>query len=420
VPVGALSRAAAGGVGTGGVSRGGIWERLGQVPDGRSRRGQVYPLTCLAAVWLCALTAAGHDRVSAVGAWLKRTTDEERARLRLPWDPLTGYRLPSASTIHRFLRAVDDGKLAVALLDPSLDENPPADGEEAGMSSDADADPPAGDVAVVSAIAVDGKTSRHAKRADGSQVHLVGAVTHGDGRLVGQVEVDSKTNETTVFRRLLRPLDLTNVLVTADALHTVRSNLDWLVSRKKAHYLAVVKKNQPNVWAYLAGLPWAGIPTGDTTRDHGHGRDETRGLKAATVAHIDFPHALQAIRIQRWRQVKGRPPTRETVYGITDLAFEQAGAALLAAFARHHWHCENRQHYVRDVTFGEDASTSRTGRAPAALAVFRGAVINAIRAAGYRYIPEGRLEHVTATAALNLHGFPRQAGHTTREGHPAP
>jgi hypothetical protein len=42
---------------------------------------------------------------------------------------------------------------------------------------------------VVSAIAVDGKTSRHTKRADGTRVHLVGAVTHGDGRLIGQVEV---------------------------------------------------------------------------------------------------------------------------------------------------------------------------------------------------------------------------------------
>jgi len=152
--------------------------------------------------------------------------------------------------------------------------------------------------------------------------------------------------------------------------------------------------------------PGADIPTGATTRDQGHGRDETRSIKAATVAHVDFPRATQAIRIHRWRRVKGKPATRETVYGITSLTFEQAPAALLARFARQHWHIENRQHYVRDVTFSEDASTSRTGRAPATLAIFRGAVITAIRTAGYRYTPEGRLDHVTATAALNLHGFP--------------
>jgi predicted transposase YbfD/YdcC len=371
--VGVLSRAAAGVVGAGDVSRAEIWERLDLMTDRRSARGLVYPLGCLAAVWLCSLTAAGHDRVSAVRGWLRRTSDEERARLRLPWDPFDGYRLPSVATIHRFLAAVDDGELAVSLLDPPLDPNPPAEQEAGGQaeSAPAQADPATRErMTVGSAVAVDGKTSRHAKRADGSRVHLVGAVSHGDGRLLGQVEVDAKTNETTVFRRLLRPLDLANVLVTADALHTVRANLDWLVTAKNAHYLAVIKKNQPTVWAFLAGLPWADIPTGAR------------------------------------RRVKGKPATRETVYGITSLAFEQAGAALLATFARQHWHIEDRQHYVRDVTFGEDASTSRTGTAPAALAIFRGAVITAIRGAGYRYIPEGRLDHVTATAALNLHDFP--------------
>ncbi|WP_330346929.1 hypothetical protein [Streptomyces sp. NBC_00582] len=40
-----------------------------------------------------------------------------------------------------------------------------------------------------------------------------------------------------------------------------------------------------------------------------------------------------------------------------------------------------------------------------AAAIFRGALISAIRAAGYRSIPEGRLGHVTATAALDVHGF---------------
>ncbi|WP_462189100.1 hypothetical protein [Frankia sp. CcWB2] len=73
---------------------------------------------------------------------------------------------------------------------------------------------------------------------------------------------------------------------------------------------------------------------------YGHGRDETRGIKAATVAHLDFPHAAQAIRIHRWRRVKGRPATRETAYGITSLTFEQAPATLLALFARQHWHID--------------------------------------------------------------------------------
>jgi len=409
VPVGVLSRAAAGVVGAGGVSRGGIWDRLAVVPDHRSARGRVYPLPVLAAVWLCALTAAGHDRVTAVTEWLAGTSWEERVRLRLPWDPWGGHLLPDEATIRRFLNGVDDQALAAALLEPPL-ADAPADLADVdaptGAGRAAQRDPSAGAGVPPRAFAVDGKTSRGARRAGGGQVHLLGVAAHGDGRLVGQREVDAKSNETTAFRALLAPLDLAGAFVTFDALHTVRSNLAWLVTRKNAHYLAVSKGNQPKLTAFLAALPWTQIPTADTTRDHGHGRDETRTLKAATVGHAEFPHAAQAIRIQRWRREKGRRASRETIYAITNATAEQAGPALLAALARGHWHIEVKQHYVRDVTFGEDASTSRTGRGPAVLAIFRSAVADTLRRAGHRGIPAGRRAHKTATTALDLHGFP--------------
>jgi len=150
-------------------------------------------------------------------------------------------------------------------------------------------------------------------------------------------------------------------------MHTVRANLDWLVREKKAHYLAVIKGNQPNAYRRMKALPWAGIPVADVTRDRGHGRDETRALKVATVGHLDFPHAAQALRISRWRREKNRQPSRETVYAITDLTADQVGPAL-ADLARTHWHVENKVHYVRDVSFREDASTVRTGNAPTNLA----------------------------------------------------
>jgi hypothetical protein len=126
----------------------------------------------------------------------------------------------------------------------------------------------------------------------------------------------------------------------------VRSNLDWLVVRKNAHYLAVAKHNQPKLRAFLAALPWGRIPTVDLTRDRGHGRTETRTLKVATVAHLDFPHAAQAIRIRRWRREKGQAASHEAVYAITDATAEQAGPALLADLARGQWHIEVKQHYL--------------------------------------------------------------------------
>jgi hypothetical protein len=43
------------------------WQRLEALPDPRSPRGRIYPLACLMAIAVCAFTAAGNDRPTAVG-----------------------------------------------------------------------------------------------------------------------------------------------------------------------------------------------------------------------------------------------------------------------------------------------------------------------------------------------------------------
>ncbi|HEX4511452.1 MAG TPA: hypothetical protein VH328_15300, partial [Burkholderiaceae bacterium] len=58
------------------------------------------------------------------------------------------------------------------------------------------------------------------------------------------------------------PLDLAGAVVTFDALHTVRANLNWLVKEKQAHYIAVVKQNQPLLHAQVKALPWRQVPAG--------------------------------------------------------------------------------------------------------------------------------------------------------------
>ena len=251
---------------------------------------------------------------------------------------------------------------------------------------------------------MDGKTSRGARRADGTRVHLPGVAEHG-GRLLDHLEVDVKHNETSHFTELLEPLDLDGAVVTSDALHTVRANLNWLVKNKKAHYIAVVKQNQPLLHARVKALPWRQVPGGSTARETRHGRTETRTLKAAHVSRLDFPHARQAIKITRWRKdtATGKT-TRQTVYAVTSLTSAHATAHDLARLVREHWSIE-AHHHVRDVTFSEDTSTSRTGSGPANLATIRAAIIAAIKDAGYLHVPEGRRDHSTPAETLRLHGL---------------
>src|SRR5262245_32819472 len=87
MPAVALSRAGARVVGT--------WQRLEALPDPRSPQGRIYPLACLVAIAVCAFTAAGNDRFTAVGQWIRRASQADLARLRAPWDPIAGrYRAP--------------------------------------------------------------------------------------------------------------------------------------------------------------------------------------------------------------------------------------------------------------------------------------------------------------------------------------
>ena len=251
---------------------------------------------------------------------------------------------------------------------------------------------------------MDGKTSRGARRADGTRVHLLGVAEHG-GHLLDHLEVDVKHNETSHFTALLEPLDLDGAVVTSDALHTVRANLNWLVEDKKAHYIAVVKGNQPSLHARIKALPWRQVPGGSTARETGHGRTETRTLKAAHVSRLDFPYARQAIKITRWRKDTATGKiSRETAYAVTSLTSADATAQDLARLVREHWSIE-AHHHVRDVTFSEDTSTSRTGSGPANLATIRAAIIAAIKDAGYLHVPEGRRDHSTPAETLRLHGL---------------
>jgi DDE family transposase len=200
----------------------GAWQKLEALPDPRSPQGRIYPLACLIAIALCAFTAAGNDRLTAVGQWIKRASQQDLARLRAPWDPMTGrYRAPDEKTIRVVLDRLDPRALARALLGPR------PDGRRRGGQAPASvrgyrarrAARQARELARgrLRAVAVDGKTCRGARRPDGTRVHLLGVAEHG-GHLLDHLEVGVKHNETSHFTELLEPVDLAGAVVTSDAL----------------------------------------------------------------------------------------------------------------------------------------------------------------------------------------------------------
>ena len=191
---------------------------LAGVPDPRKARGCRHRLVTVLAIGVCAVLAGARSYV-AIAEWAHDLPVSARLRLGI------GRRTPSESTLRRVLQAVDLDALDVALSSWLANRLP---------------DPPPGRMRVV---AVDGKTARGARTDDGAQVHLLAAFDHAAGVVLGQTQVDGKSNEITAFAPLLDRIDLTDVLVTADALHTQRGHVQYLHTRG-AHYVLIAKANQ--------------------------------------------------------------------------------------------------------------------------------------------------------------------------------
>jgi hypothetical protein len=99
-------------------------------------------------------------------------------------------------------------------------------------------------------IAVDGKTLRGSARGGEDDRHLLAALDHGHGVVLGQVEVGAKTNEIPLFSTLLDRIGIQDAVITADVLHAQREHARYL-HRRSAHYVITIKRNQPGLHAQL-------------------------------------------------------------------------------------------------------------------------------------------------------------------------
>jgi hypothetical protein len=107
---------------------------------------------------------------------------------------------------------------------------------------------------------------------------------------------------------------------------------------------------------------------------------EKRTLRATTAlaGYLDWPDLAQVGRVEAEVTRDGKT-TREVRYFLTSVPRAWADALQLLRWVRGHWSIENRTHYVRDVTMGEDASRVRQGSGPHVLAAVRNAALALLR-----------------------------------------
>lgn len=364
------------------------------IPDPRRARGIRHGVLPILLLGACAVLS-GARSFASIGAYAHDTGRGVLDRLGV------GSMVPHASTIRRVLQDLDTDAVEAAMRSWAL-------AQLAGR--------PAPEGAPIreqrQVIAVDGKTVRGAHvpitpdpdtgtgtGAGGyRQPHRVSVLEQASGAVLGQVAVREKGSEVGAFTTLLDPLDLADVLVTADAAHTNRNHAEYL-HRRGGHYLLTAKGNQPTLLRRLRALPWAQVGIAARERGRGHGRVETRSISVLSLQPCPdlggefFPHATQAIKVVRRRRAAGnRRWATVTVYAITSLSAEQADPVLLARWLRGHWAIE-ALHWVRDVSFDEDRSTVRTSNGPQMMAALRNLVITAPRLAGYTNIAAALRHH---------------------------
>ena len=241
-------------------------------------------------------------------------------------------------------------------------------------------------------IAIDGKTARrsHDKSIGKDAIHMVSAWASGNGIVLGQRKVDDKSNEITAIPELLRLLDVSDCVVTIDAMGCQR-DIAQTIRDEKADYILCVKDNQANLRQDIEDWFVHGDQQHFTHMKMNYveevgktsGRVEIRRCWAIAdpvamehIRHYDGWADLQTIiRVERETRVNDKI-SRDIAYYISSLNND---AQRILEATRHHWTIENSFHWVLDVTFREDDSRIRQGESPQNMAVLRHLALNILK-----------------------------------------
>ncbi len=322
------------------------------VHDPRLDRNKEHNLLDIIGITICAVICGADDWVeinefgTAKQNWLKTFLD-------LPND------IPSHDTLGRVF----------ALLDPEQ--------FQAGFTAWVKA---VSDLTEGEVIAIDGKTVRRAYEKNGNPLHIVSAFATTNGITLGQRATDKKSNEITAIPKLLKTLQLTNCIVTIDAMGC-QKKIAKTILEQGADYVLAVKGNQKTIYQDLQHLfsdKKVNKYVGDCfeTTERGSGRHNVRRCRIITdplllpvndVRRYDWPGLSCLAQITSERTIDG-VTTTDVRYYLSSL---NDNAEKILSAVRSHWHIENKLHWSLDVSFREDESRVRMGHAQENLSLVR-------------------------------------------------
>ena len=321
--------------------------------DPRQSWKMVYPLNEVLLIVLCATMAGAEDFVE-IEQWSNNKIDF--LRRFLPFEK----GLPSHDTLNDVINALPANDFSDCFIS----------WVESLRESEADI------------VAIDGKTSRraHNKSQGQNPLHLVSAWASGQRLVLGQEACAEKSNEITAIPALLERLELTEALVTIDAMGC-QTKIAKAIRKNGADYLLALKGNWPLLFKEVDLLfqnDAKAILEHHETIDGDHGRIESRRYSVCHdvswlsdgkcfAGEWDFEDLSMIGMVESITEREGRVCSEIRYY----LSSARLSAQQFVGAVRSHWGIENRLHWILDVVFHDDLMRLRTKHGPANMATVR-------------------------------------------------
>jgi predicted transposase YbfD/YdcC len=312
--------------------------------DPRHTRNRKHLLVDVVVIAICAMVS-GSDGPTAIHRWAANRFDWLKQFLPLP------NGIPSRDCIRRLLMALSPEAFQKCFQDWIAD----------AIQTDDDG--------TKRLVAIDGKTCRRSHdAAEGlGPLHIVSAWASAEGIALGQVATEEKSNEITAIPLLLQQIELTDTLITIDAMGC-QKEIAAAIVEGGGDFVIAVKDNQPTLRAAVEGylMEQLGRDFEDLryrhheTSEAGHGRTDERAYYLCRVP-ADF--ALKA----EWPWVKAIGYAvrvsvdgngKETSVVRFYILSRYVSGKRFCEAVRGHWGIE-AMHWVLDVTFREDDSRTR-------------------------------------------------------------
>jgi len=342
---------------------GSIYGRLQELKDVRKKKGLRYSLVSVLAMMLMA-KICGEDTPSGMAEWVKHRSEQ-----MVGWLGLSRKSMPHHSTYRRILAEVVDVGELEQLASKAMSEK-----RYFGKQV---------------LLTIDGKVLRGTLDDAQNGTYLLAAYLPKEGIVLMEVAISGKGSEIPAASQLLKKIDLRDMVVMGDALHTQR-DISIQIVESGGEYIWTAKGNQPHMeenirlWFEpdvepipgMANLPKDFEQAHQVSKRHGRLEERTITVSSQLKDFLDWPYLEQVFKLERrFTSLKTAEVQQQLIYGFTSLSREEISPDKLLELIRSYWGIENGLHYRRDVTFHEDSTRLTKGHAGQVMACLNNLVL---------------------------------------------